>query len=255
MSFEILKLNSTANRQRIRYAIGQLSNLGAVRNQTRVLGIVSYTMLRRRIFEELEIDLVIDVGANVGQFGRSLREFYRGDIISFEPVPHVFKVLSENTKGDEKWHCRNMALGSEQSNLIIHVPTDNTMSSFHKMNDFCESKFSLDADQAVEFEVSVNRLDTVLDSIIPNWRDRSIFLKMDTQGYDLQVFQGVGKIMERVVALQSEISQIPLYEGMPDWKESLAIYGSAGFELSGLFPVTMDHLSAIEFDCLMTKRK
>ncbi len=250
----MFNFNSPANRSRIRHGVDRLSDVETVRKQTRVMGIVGYTLLRRRIFEELEIDLVIDAGANVGQFGQSLRRFYRGDIVSFEPVPPVFRVLSETAKGDAGWHCQNMALGSGKSVLTIHVPTDNTMSSFHKMNDFCESKFSLDAGQAAEFEVPVDRLEAVLDRTIPDWKSRSIFLKMDTQGYDLEVFKGVGAVMERVVALQSEISQIPLYDGMPDWKESLAAYEAAGFQLSGLFPVTMQNLAAIEFDCLMVRR-
>lgn len=249
----MFNINSPANRSRVRHGVDRLSDVESVRKQTRVMGIVGYTLLRRRIFEELKIDLVIDAGANVGQFGSSLRRFYKGDIVSFEPVPPVFAALSECAKGDDRWHCENMALGAGESVLTIHVPADNTMSSFHKMNDFCESKFSLDAGQVTEFEVPVDRLERVLERTIPDWKRRTILLKMDTQGYDLEVFKGVGSVMDRVVALQSEISQIPLYDGMPDWKESLATYGAAGFQLSGLFPVTMQHLAAIEFDCLMVK--
>ena len=253
MNLNILNLISSNNRGRIRHCVDRISGVETIRKQTRVMGIVGYTLLRRRIFEELEIDLVIDVGANIGQFGQSLRTFYQGDIVSFEPVPPTFKILTEMAQGDEKWHCKNMALGSGKSVLTIHVPTDSAMSSFHKMNDFCESKFSLDAAKAAQFEVPVARLDEVLSEAMPDWERRNIFLKMDTQGFDLEVFKGVGNTLSRISALQSEISQIPLYENMPDWKESLAAFEAAGFALSGLFPVTMEKLNAIEFDCLMTK--
>ena len=244
---------STNNRARIRHIIDRISGVESIRKQTRVIGIIGYTMLRRRIFEELKIDLVIDVGANIGQFVQSLRTFYQGDIISFEPVPPTFKILTETAMGDKKWHCKNIALGGDKSVLTIHVPTDSAMSSFHKMNDFCETKFSLSATEATQFEVPVTRLDEILSETFPDWKARNIFLKIDTQGYDLEVFKGVGNTLSRISALQSEISQIPLYENMPDWKNSLAVFEEAGFALSGLFPVTMEKLNAIEFDCLMTK--
>ena len=89
-------------------------------------------------------------------------------------------------------------------------------------------------------------------SIVPR-----LFLKLDTQGYDLQALGGAGDRMGDVVALQSEISCIPIYEGMPHLTQQIAAYEQAGFASAGMFPVTWDHetLAVIEFDLLMVRRE
>src|SRR6476659_2537452 len=57
------------------------------------------------------IDLVLDVGANVGQFATSLREKgYAGQIESFEPVSSVFQALADTARNDPRWNVHNMAL-------------------------------------------------------------------------------------------------------------------------------------------------
>lgn len=80
------------------------------------------------------------------------------------------------------------------------------------------------------------------------------FLKMDTQGFDLQVLRGGAQCLHHFLGLQSEVSVIPIYEGMPSWKQALAEYEAQGFALSGLYPVSHDEqLRVVEFDALMTR--
>jgi hypothetical protein len=78
---------------------------------------------------------------------------------------------------------------------------------------------------------------------------------MDTQGYDLEVFAGLGRWGEHVVGLQSEVAAIPLYTGMPRMAEAIARYEAAGFELTGLFPLSRHEPTGrvIEFDCVMVR--
>ena len=78
------------------------------------------------------------------------------------------------------------------------------------------------------------------------------FLKMDTQGFDLQVFEGGGDAIQSFIGLQSELSVAPFYEGIPGWKNSLAHYEKAGFVLSALVPTNDDWSPRLrEVDCLM----
>ena len=61
--------------------------------------------------ENRGINLVLDVGANTGQFGRSLRNRgYAGRIISFEPVKEAFTALENAARGDDLWTTSNLAL-------------------------------------------------------------------------------------------------------------------------------------------------
>ncbi len=77
---------------------------------------------------------------------------------------------------------------------------------------------------------------------------------MDTQGYDNCVIDGAKNCLNLVQGMQSEISVIPLYDGMPAYTESLASYHRLGFKLVDLFIVnkTPDGLVR-EYDCIMRR--
>jgi hypothetical protein len=94
----------------------------------------------------------------------------------------------------------------------------------------------------------------VLDELAAEGSFRNIFLKLDTQGFDAEVFKGLGSRLDDVRVLQSEISLIPIYENMPHWTESIALYESAGFGVAGMFPVNWDAGRVVEYDCLLTRK-
>jgi hypothetical protein len=77
---------------------------------------------------------------------------------------------------------------------------------------------------------------------------------MDTQGFDLEVFRGLGERAQDVVGLQSEVALLLIYEGMPRMPEALATYEAAGFEITGFFPITREPDGrVIEYDCVMVR--
>jgi len=96
-------------------------------------------------------------------------------------------------------------------------------------------------------------VDSFLAAQVPDAASRRICLKMDTQGYDLEVFRGLGACTADVHALQSELSVVPIYNGMPHWTESILEFEKAGFGVAGMFPVNRDSLKVIEYDCLFVK--
>ena len=80
-------------------------------------------------------------------------------------------------------------------------------------------------------------------------------LKMDTQGYDVNVFNGALGILSNISVLQSEISIIKLYENSPSGMDVLKWFGEFGYCLGGVYPVSREEsLAVIEFDCLLVKR-
>src|SRR3982751_6790287 len=77
----------------------------------------------QRLFRILDIDYVVDVGANRGQYGKWLRSLgFRGLIISFEPNPTAFAELRQNASED--WVCLPYALGSESGELPFNIMAD-----------------------------------------------------------------------------------------------------------------------------------
>lgn len=214
---------------------------------------MSYVTQFETLIRQQQIDLVVDVGANDGAFVRSIRPIYAGKIISFEPVREVFQRLRQNADGDGNWIVQNLALGSVDTNQTIHVAGETVFSSLLRTNEYCAERFGELACGAREETVSVRRLDGVLPQLIPDFAEARILLKLDTQGYDIEVFRGLGDVLERVVAIQSEVSLIPIYENAPHWTDSIETYEAAGFQVFGLFPVSRDSGRVIEYDCLMSR--
>ncbi len=103
-------------------------------------------------------------------------------------------------------------------------------------------------------EVELRRLDSVLDSLTMDIPQPNIYLKIDTQGYDLNVLDGATRVLDRVLAFQAEVSVKPVYEATPNYLEAIAAMSDLGYELTGLFPVARDNaLRVVEFDCVMVR--
>ena len=205
------------------------------------------------LLDRFSVDLVVDVGANHGQFAKWTRRFYEGPIVSFEPVSAAFDILSRAAASDPNWHVHNLALGDENTEMAIHVAVHDNFSSLLVSNEYGAARFAGAVASKVE-RVTVRRLDQVLDDMPAIGSAKRIFLKMDTQGYDTKVFQGLGDRVKVVVGMQSEVSLIPIYEDMPHWTESIAMYEAAGFGVVGLYPITHDDGRVIEYDCLLQRR-
>lgn len=208
------------------------------------------------IFSKYSIDCVLDVGANSGQYGESLRKFgYDGWIISFEPVESVFNQLIDFAKGDEKWICKNVALGDKAETRLMNVYGNTLFSSFLDASEYSKKTWkSLDN---VNFEeVSVVRLDDIfLPDIHNRTSSNNYYLKLDTQGYDINVFRGGLNSLDKVCAMQSELSLIHVYEKMSSPYETLNEFHSRGFSISGMYPINReDSLAVIEYDCVLVKR-
>jgi FkbM family methyltransferase len=207
----------------------------------------------RALLPMLGVDCVIDVGAHWGEFGLRLRDAgYRGRIVSFEPVASNVERLTVVAAADPDWQVHHLALGRSRGELTLNVTSNTQFSSFRQPN--AETPVEMPGAAIVGSEVvAVERLDDVIAGCLPR-PDSRVFLKLDTQGWDLEVIAGGPSSLARMVGLQSEISVRPIYEGSPGYLEALALMQDMGFELTGLFPVARDRrLRLVELDCVMTR--
>lgn len=207
------------------------------------------------VFAANGIDCVIDVGANSGQYGAFLRDAgYTGFIVSFEPVRAVFDALAARAKPDGKWICFQSALGEEREERSMNVYDSTMFSSFLDANAY--SKEIWQSLEGVRPEVvTVARLDDLMPEILSRTKAKNVFLKMDTQGYDRHVFRGAVGSLSHVRALQSELSLIPVYDGMPPPYETLSDFHEQNYFISGMYPINRDKsLAVIEYDCVLVKR-
>lgn len=211
----------------------------------------------KTLLRELAIDCVLDVGAHMGEYAGFLRDLeYTGRIVSFEPVRTSFEILTKARASDKRWSGHNVALGAQGGELEMNIYRGSVFNSFLKPAENGSTRFGA-ATQVVGVEnVPVRRLESVIDEILAAQPNTRLFLKMDTQGYDLQVVRGAGQRLASIRALQTELAARSTYAGMPRLPEALGELEGLGFELTGMFPVAreMDHLRLIELDCIMCRK-
>jgi FkbM family methyltransferase len=201
------------------------------------------------------IDCVIDVGANIGQYGNFIRKLgFRGPIISFEPVAASFEALKVAASEDPLWHVYPVALGAVEANQAIHVYSSSQFASFHQATEYARDTWhSLDtsADEAVQ----VRRLDGMFEELCKLTGAKNFYLKIDTQGHDKAVLEGAQETLRSVRAMQSELSMIPVYEATPRAPEMLEYFNAHGFQVSGMYAINRDQnsLAVVEYDCVLVK--
>ncbi|MFI5824252.1 FkbM family methyltransferase [Streptomyces rishiriensis] len=200
------------------------------------------------------VNCVFDVGANTGQYAKRLRRLgYTGRIVSFEPTSETFARLEKAAADDPAWRVYQCGLGREETTAEIHTGWK-TMNSLLSASDYGKDRYSRFA-QADTEEIRVRRLADVMDEALEGLAEPRPFLKMDTQGYDLEVFAGGGERIAEFVGLQSEVAVLKLYEGSPGMGEAVAAYEAAGFGITGMYPVTREATTGrvIEFDCVLMR--
>ena len=200
------------------------------------------------------VNCVLDVGANRGQYAKRLRRSgFDGYIVSFEPVPEVLAQLRAAAAGDPKWTVHPYALGRQDGVTAMNV-VPGTLSSVLAPSSFGSRRYA-QLRQPTTQEVEVRRLEGILDSVLEHVPSPRPYLKLDTQGYDLEVFAGLGQRARDFVGMQSEVALMPIYDDMPRMPEALEAYERAGFEITGLFPVSRERATArvLEFDCVMVR--
>src|SRR4051794_39241980 len=89
---------------------------------------------RMKIVNSWEIDVLFDIGANVGQYAKIMRELgYKNMIVSFEPMKKAFEELKIKSSKDSNWLANNYGLGSQNSKSIINVALNSKSSSILNM--------------------------------------------------------------------------------------------------------------------------
>lgn len=206
-----------------------------------------------RFLKHHEVDLLVDVGANHGQFGREMRDRgYKGRMLSFEPVSSVFAELERESAGDPLWETRHSAIGAEPGTAEINVSEFTVFSSIKSINqeglEFC------DRARPVRTEtVEVRRLDDVL-SDHPAQR---IFLKIDTQGFEREVLLGADAVLSRCVGVQLELPAQHIYDSLWSMHEAIGFMDDRQFvpaQFEMVNAMKDDPTSGLEFDCVFRRK-
>lgn len=204
------------------------------------------------LFEKAGVNCVIDVGAHFGEYGLFLRAIgYTGLIVSVEPVEASWERLCRVAEADGNWVVHHMALGSADGYSELNLTAGSDFASFLGPNEYARTEFPSSSKVVGQEMVSVRRLDSIFVECTRGVVNPRVYLKLDTQGYDLEVLKGADGCLNRIVALQSEVSVKPIYQSQPSLADALSHLERIGFEVGGLYPVTRDREGrVVEFDCV-----
>jgi FkbM family methyltransferase len=189
---------------------------------------------RLKILECYGINLVIDVGANAGQYAQELRRLgYKGRIVSFEPLSDAFQVLRKSAEADHAWDVYHFALGDKPGTSLINVSGNSYSSSLLGMLPK-HLQSAPDSGYVRQENIIIKTLDDVFPSFYRN--GDKCYLKIDTQGFEKQVLEGGPLALQKINTIQLEMSLVPLYDGETLFLDMCQFLKERGFEIVALEP-------------------
>lgn len=229
-----------------------------IRSSLRRLGyeLTAYNHLRQhelrriRFLRQQGVTLVLDVGANEGQYAADLRALgYRGRIVSFEPVEAAHRVLARRAASDPAWETRREALGDRDGEVDLHVPRFSQASSVRQATGVGNTE---DWRTSHRERAPLRRLDSIFDELA---NDQRVALKLDVQGYEDRVLAGASKSLDRVLVLELEVSLEEMYAGEVLFPEMLGRLAALGFRLASLQEVHVNPQTGrvLQYDALFLR--
>lgn len=188
----------------------------------------------RRCWDPLaghSFDRILDIGANEGQFATLARQIWpTARIDSFEPLPDVYAKLVERHAQDHAVHAHRLALGRSPGTVRM------------RQSDFSPSSSILPMAELHAREWPESRGHCLVDVpvvCLDDWaRDQTdafgpLLIKIDVQGYELEVIEGGIDTLKVADWLVVEVSFYELYAGQPLFAQVHARLEEIGFTYRG----------------------
>lgn len=197
------------------------------------------------------IDVVLDVGANDGAYGREIRDRgYKGFIVSLEPNIFAYDRLSRSTRRDPLWSVHPIALGEIEGESKLFIGRNDAMSSIKNLTEYGLSTGAKPVDTQ---RIKVMRLDQFL--ALNSLPGRNIYLKIDTQGYEAEVIRGAGKILQKIKVIQAEVALVHTYADELDWLAFIRWMRDNQFEVATAVCNSTIGAQVREFDFVFVRRQ
>lgn len=184
----------------------------------------------------VEYKTVVDIGANVGQFALfASKRFPEAKIFSFEPLEDCWSTFAGIFRGDRHVQFFRYGVGPADTDAAINVTNENDSSSI-LMPAAAQAEAFGTAVRTTK-KVELRRLGSVLS------RDQiggPALLKIDVQGFELEVLKGCEELLDRFETIYVEASYVELYKGQALAGEVIEFLRQRGFEIRGVFNQHVD---------------
>lgn len=206
----------------------------------------------KRILEACKYKLIVDVGANKGQFAIASRYYSpSARVISFEPLPSAFKVLKKIFLSDPMVLSYCCGIGNKNSTTTIYISNSDDSSSLLPMGKKQESIFP-GTYQVGTLEIEVKKL---TEFIAVNEIPENSLLKIDVQGYEYEVLEGALPLLSSFKFIYCECSYTELYAGQKLAEDVIKLLEYSNFELVDRYNLYLDNGKApIQADFLFRNK-
>ena len=215
IKFQILfwRLPNVSVRQKFEYSLtcvvapvrGKVSYLGdsfQSDNKQALLLLPEYVALVSNVFDVMRdsginCEYVLDIGANVGQFGATVIRSTKASVVSVEPNPVCWPYLEMNRTEDERWRYEKRAISSQPGNMnLFHVRNKSAQGSFLQSN---ASRDLVSRSGVVSVVVQTGPYRSGTDDV-----SNFDLVKVDVEGYELEVMKGLTGVMFQFLLIEIE---------------------------------------------------
>jgi FkbM family methyltransferase len=200
------------------------------------------------VLRQMDCRMALDVGANRGQFALVARRLFpEARIFSFEPLPGPAARFRAVFAGDAQVTFCEAAIGPERGETTIHISKRDDSSSLLPITAEQDALFPGTA----EIGTAMVRVGPLHDFITEDRIEPPALLKLDVQGFELQVLRGCESLLQRFAYVYAECSFVELYGGQALADEVIAWLRERGFRLRGVYNMTYDDAGrAVQADFL-----
>jgi FkbM family methyltransferase len=157
---------------------------------------------------DLKIHGIMHIGAHIGQEHKLYKKNKIENIIYFEPLSENFNNLKNNV--NEEGTLFNCALGNQSGEIEMFVESANMGQSSSILEPALHTKQYPKIIFNKKETVKIEKLDN-----IPLDINKYNFINIDVQGYELEVFKGGEKTLEKIDYIITEVNREELYYGCP----------------------------------------
>ena len=176
------------------------------------------------------IKTIVDIGANIGQSALYYRELFpESTLYCYEPIPAIYDQLKQKTRNDSAIHSFQNGVGASPGELEIVLLEDH-LSQQHSFN-----KAAGKSDKTILVPI------TTVDEIIQKQKIKTIdLLKIDTEGFEIEVIEGAAKSisLNQVKAIYLEVGLSSENQHNSSFMKVFDTLEKAGFTFFGLYEIS-----------------
>jgi FkbM family methyltransferase len=185
------------------------------------------------VLRKLDYDLLLDAGANKGQFtlmSRHVKPYV--PVQAFEPHPGEAETFRNVHGRDHMVKLHELALGDREETLPLLVSNRADSSSFLRPSAVLPKIISGTEPSGTTLAVPV----VPLDALPSAWQGAGkALLKIDVQGFELNVLKGAAEALRHCAYVYVECSEITLYEGQALRGDVARFLSEQGFREAGRY--------------------